>query len=127
MTTKTEQHAPDGCLVCTVRALTEGTPQNWFPSEPASVKGVVLQVGTFLSAFAWTPDDRIPYAHLWIGGTDRVRIEGYGSLGREIVHWDPAVGDTMIVDYTGLGTIERGRFAGRPYRMHTVKVERGHH
>jgi hypothetical protein len=118
----TTNHEPDGCPVCIVRALTEGEPRAWWPNEPASVKGVVLQVGRTTSQFA-IYGQTLPYVDLWLGGTDRARVAGYGSLGRI----QPTVGDTLTVAYTGQGTIERGKHAGKPYRMHTVEITRGHH
>lgn len=116
------------CLLCTVRTLTEGEPTIWHPSEPASVKGVVLKTGHKVTNFSILLDQAVPYVDLWLGGTDRVRVMGYGGTLRNLfMDTNPQVGDTVTVAYTGQGTIERGKFAGKPYRMHTVEVERGHH
>lgn len=123
----TSNQEPDDCPVCILRALTEGEPKSWFPSEPASVNGVVLQYGRTASRFTAYVDGNIPFVDLWPGGTDRVRILGYGSLGRELDRLAPTVGDTLTVAYTGQGTIERGKYAGRAYRAHTVEIKRGHH
>jgi hypothetical protein len=123
----TTKHKPDGCPVCIVRALTEGQPKPWWPSEPASVKGVVLWVGSVPSPYAVLARETIPTVDLWIGGTDRIRIVGYGSVGREFDRLKPTVGDTLTVTYTGQGTIDSGKYAGRAYRRHTVELQRGHH
>lgn len=126
--TTTTNHESDGCPVCIVRALTEGEPKAWWPTEPASVKGVVLQYGRTTTRFStYIGDGTIPYVDLWLGGTDRVRIPGYGSAGRELDRLEPTVGDTLTVAYTGVGTIDRGKYAGRAYRMHTIEITRGHH
>lgn len=129
MTTTNHDHTGrETCPVCVVRALTEGEPKTWWPSEPASVKGVVLQVGRTATQFSrYIGDGTIPYVDLWLGGTDRVRVAGYGHVGRELDRVNPVTGDTLTVTYDGVGTIERGKFAGRPYRMHTVEITRGHH
>lgn len=71
--------------------------------------------------------ETIPYVDLWLGGTDRVRIVGYGSLGRDLDRIKPTTGDTLTVDYVGQGTIKSGRFQGRAYRKYTVEITRGHH
>lgn len=128
MTTTNHDHTGrETCPVCVVRALTEGEPKTWWPFEPASVKGVILQFGRTVSQFTAYVGETIPYADLWLGGLDRVRVVGYGSLGRDLDRLKPTVGDTLTVTYTGQGTIERGKYAGRAYRAHTVEIERGHH
>lgn len=129
MTTTNHDHAGRvDCPVCLVRALTEGEPKVWWPNEPASVKGVVLWSGSVPSPYAMLATDTIPVVDLWLGGTDRVRISGVGAmLGEAIKKAAPTVGDTLTVTYIGQGTIERGKMAGRAYRMHTVEIERGHH
>lgn len=131
MTTTNHDHTGrETCPVCVVRALTEGEPKVWFPSEPASVKGVVLRTGdtpAALNVSAILGTSNLPYVDLWLGGMDRVRLIGFGSLGRELDRLKPTVGDTLTVAYTGQGTIQRGKFAGRAYRAHTVEITRGHH
>lgn len=125
---KVTGHEPDGCPVCIVRALTEGEPKPWFPSEPASVKGVVIKVGTTPNHYSVIQGDTFPFVDLWLGGTDRVRIAGLGAtLRTALERAAPTVGDTLTVAYTGQGTIDRGKFVGRAYRMHTVEITRGHH
>jgi len=119
-------HIKDGCPVCIVRALTEGEPKVWFPSEPATVKGVVLWVGTIPNRFAVLAVDTLPVVDLWLSGTDRVRLVGYGSLGRDLERLAPTVGDTLTVQYTGQATISSGRYAGRAYRKYETEIMRGH-
>lgn len=124
----TTNHEPDGCILCAVRALTEGEPKTWWPNEPASVKGVVLKTGKVPSAFATTYDGEVLFVDLWLGGTERVRIMAYGAiLGGALTKAAPTVGDTVTVAYEGQGTIESGKYKGRAFRKHTVSVERGHH
>lgn len=116
------------CPVCIVRVLTEGEPTTWWPNEPASVKGVVLKIGTVPNRFSMIAGDTLPYVDLWLGGTDRVRISAIGTmLGEAMRRAAPTVGDMLTVTYTGQGTIERGKYAGRAYRAHTVEITRGHH
>lgn len=119
-----EGHVPDGCLLCAVRALTEGTPEIWNPGEPATVTGVVLRQGHLPSTFQTS----VPFVHLWVEGLRRVRIMGYGlTLGTALEGAALQIGDTLTVEYLGYRTIERGKWAGRPYRHHEISVKRGHH
>jgi hypothetical protein len=127
MTTTNEPHTPDGCLMCAVRALTEGEPTTWWPNEPASVKGVVLKIGRTPSRFAFA-GETVQFVDLWLGGTTRVRVVAYGvTLDTALTKAAPTVGDTLTVDYVGQFTIESGKHRGKPFRKHTVTVERGHH
>lgn len=127
MTTTNEPHIPDGCLMCTVRALTEGEPEIWNPGEPASVKGVVIRTGTVTSEYTlW--DVMIPFVDLWLGGLSRVRIVAYGATLRSAIEKaEVKVGDTMTAEYLGFGEILTGKYAGKPYRKYAATVERGHH
>jgi hypothetical protein len=128
MTTTNHDHAGPTCPVCLVRALTEGEPKLWWPSEPASVKGVVLVQGRVRDRFSLDTDGKVPFVDLWLGGMDRVRIRAYGfTLANALTQAAPTVGDTLTVNYEGQGTIERGKAAGRPFRKHSVEIERGHH
>jgi hypothetical protein len=122
-----KDHALDGCLMCAVRTLTEGEPKTWNPDEPASVKGVVIGIGTFASQYTlW--DNPIPFVDLWLGGLNRVRIEAYGTTLRNAIEKaDVKVGDTLTAEYLGFGDILTGKYAGKTYRKYTVGVERGHH
>lgn len=114
--------------MCLVRALTEGEPKTWWPNEPASVKGVVLVQGRVRDRFALDTDGKVSFVDLWLGGMNRVRILTYGfTLSEAMAKASPQVGDTLTVHYEGQGTIERGKYAGRPFRKHLVEIERGHH
>lgn len=125
MTTTT--HEPDGCLMCAVRALTEGDAPVWWPGEPgASVTGVVVRMGQ-LPAEAFSPEP-IPFVDLWLGHLDRVRIKAYGStIRRALEAAAPQVGDTLTVTFEGHREIPAGRQRGQKYRHHTVTITRGHH
>jgi hypothetical protein len=126
-TTTTDQHTPDGCLMCAVRALTEGEPRTWWPGEPASVEGVVLQYGKTTSQFA-PMGETIPYVDLWLGHMDRIRIKAYSAtLRTALTKAAPQVGDTLTVTFEGHREITSGKLRGQKYRHHTVTVERGHH
>lgn len=122
----TETHTPDGCLMCAVRALTEGEPKTWWPEEtPASVQGVVLRLGTVAQPFLGR---LVPYADLWLGGTDRVRVTAMGAhLESQFTAAAPQVGDVMTVIYEGKHNITGGKYDGRQYRRFAVTVTRGHH
>lgn len=118
------------CLICAVRAMTEGNPKGWVPGEPgASVAGVVLNMGRVESKFVdlQTTDGTVPFTDLWTG-TERIRVIHYGRvLQLAMQAAAPAVGDRLIVTFTQWGAVERGKFKGKPFRVHTVGVERGHH
>jgi hypothetical protein len=127
MTTTNHCQEPDSCPVCITRALTEGEPLLWWPNEPATVKGVVLKVGTVPNRYPMIAGETIPYVDLWLGGTDRVRISALGLMFRnQLERAAPTVGDTLTVAYTGQGTIDGGKYRGQAYRMHTVEIQRGH-
>jgi hypothetical protein len=119
---------PD-CVICVVRALTEGTPKIWTPSTAGqAVTGVVLKLDEHPVPFA--PDGKVPAMDLWLGGLERVRVVALGTtLMKGIEEAAPAVGDRLRVTYFGLGTIPpRGLFTeARTYRKFTVEVSRGHH
>lgn len=123
-----EQHA-DGCLMCAVRALTEGDPAaTWTPTtEGATISGVVLRMGTIFSEFAAIGGGQIPFVDLWTGGTGRVRIKAYSaSLRHAIDGVAPQIGDRLAVWFDGEAVIESGRFEGRPYKRFSANVQRGH-
>jgi hypothetical protein len=116
---------PD-CLMCAVRQLTEGVPEEtWNPNtELATISGVVLRTGEYPNQFGSV----IPFVDLWIGGFRRVRVIGSGMvLARALLEQVPKVGDRMRVSYLGHKTIQHGRHAGQEYRNFSVMVERGHH
>jgi hypothetical protein len=127
MTDETHDHQ-DNCLMCTVRALTSGRPNNWFPAnEGDRVTGVILRMGEEPSVFAPEQTSTVKVVDLWQGGRNRVRITAYGSmLTAALSRAEPEVGDTLTVIYDGEKTIESGRFAGRPYRAFRVEIQRGH-
>lgn len=127
MTTTTD---PDGhdheaeCLMCAVRALTEGDPAaSWNPTEPGqTISGVVLRMGVVTSDFG-----QVPYVDLWTGGTGRVRVKAYGSFLRHELDGAAAqVGDRLSIWFDGEKQVEKGRLAGKLYRSFSVNVQRGH-
>lgn len=121
----TEQHDHEtNCLMCAVRALTEGDPAaTWNPTEAgATISGVVLRQGTLSTDFG-----PVPFVDLWQGGTGRVRVKAYGAQLRHALDGAAAqIGDRLQVWFDGERTIERGRFAGKPYKAFSVNVQRGH-
>lgn len=129
--TDTTAHDWDGCILCAVRALTEGKPREWnvltveeMAANP-EVTGVILKMGRVPSQFATKP---VPYVDLWTGGADRIRITQYGmALENAIMATEPQIGDTLTVRYTGQHMIERGRFAGHETKTFTAEIQRGHH
>jgi hypothetical protein len=130
MTTTIETHEWDGCLMCAVRALTEGRPRDWATrkdmAEGDTVTGVVLRMGSQPTHYT---DAQAPYVDLWLGGVERVRVAGHGAVLREaLISAEIQVGDTVTVKFEG--TKEFQPKAGRgplSYKLFTVTVERGHH
>lgn len=117
----------NGCLMCAVRALTEGVPRAWQPEEPGSITGVVLTKGSFPNPLSVLSSNEIRYVDLWLGGVERTRINAYGmSLSHSLHQADPQIGDTVTVTYLGVRPIERGKWAGREYKAFEVSVQRGH-
>lgn len=120
----TEHKHSDNCLMCAVRALTEGIPPLWRPEEVGeSVGGVVLKIGE--------KDDpvigKVPFVDLWRGGQNRVRFLAFGMSARAALRSAaPAVGDTLTVWYDGAKPIPSGRLKGQPYKAFSVNVQRGH-
>jgi hypothetical protein len=117
----------EGCLLCAVRALTEGQPEAWQPTTLGDqVQGVVLKTGTQPSDFG--RDGSVRFVDLYSGVSSRIRVWAYSSvLAREIERAEVQVGDVLTVTYAGLGIAPTGRFAGREYKKFTVSVTRGHH
>lgn len=127
--TETTAHDWDGCLMCAVRALTEGKPREWGPPqdlEPgAEVTGVILRMGTVSSRFSTEP---VPFVDLWIGGVERVRITQFGlPMRTAIAATEPQIGDTLTVRFEGERAIESGRYEGKTYKAYSATIERGHH
>jgi hypothetical protein len=123
MTTPTQDHEMD-CLMCAVRALTEGDPESyWAPTTPGeNISGVVLRTGTGTGNWGV-----FPFVDLWLGGRDRIRLNA-GSLGfqSELSRAAARVGDRLQVWFEGEKILEKGRMAGRRYRAFRVEVQRGH-
>lgn len=122
----TEQDHEAGCLMCAVRALTEGNPAvTWNPErEGATIDGVVLRQGQVSTNLG-----EIPFVDLWQGGTGRVRVMAYSStLRRALTDGAPQVGDRLQVWFDGQGTIDRPGHPlhGRPYKRFSANVQRGH-
>lgn len=126
----TEKHDTEGqdheanCLMCAVRALTEGDPAaTWNPTEAGqTISGVVLRQGTLATEFG-----PVPFVDLWQGGTGRVRVKAYGSGLRHALDQAAAlIGDRLQVWYDGETILEKGRMAGHPYKHYSSNVQRGH-
>lgn len=114
----------DGCLMCAVRALTEGDPAaSWVPGAGATISGVVLRKGELTTEFG-----QVPFVDLWTGGTGRVRVAAYPStLRRSIEAAAPRIGDRLQVWFDGERFIEPPHpKAGRTYKAFSVNVQRGH-
>lgn len=113
------------CLMCAIRQLTEGRPKTWEPeSDGDTVIGIVLRTGTQPSHF----QGQVPFIDLWLGELDRVRVVGHAAnLGQAIEAAEAKVGDRIVARFDGRRQVERGRLAGRSYRVFTVEVQRGHH
>lgn len=118
-------HAWDGCLLCAVRQLTEGAPNPWNPEIGVRITGVVLKQGKQPSDFGGP----YPFLDLWIGGMDRIRVHGYGSVLRhQIEAAEIQIGDTVSIQRGPDETMSKlSRFAGRTYKTFVVEVTRGHH
>jgi hypothetical protein len=127
----TEQtHDWDGCLMCAVRALTEGRPKDWTADKDRksgdTVTGVILRQGVQPTHFS---DDPVPYVDLWTGGVNRVRIAGHSLMMREqIISAELQVGDTVTVTREADG-MAATKTSGtlRAYKVYRITVERGHH
>jgi hypothetical protein len=123
MTDHQMDHQAD-CLMCAVRALTEGDPAvTWTPdTEGQTISGVVLRKGNLSTDFG-----TIPFIDLWLGGQTRVRIKAYGSSLRHALDSVAAqIGDRLSVWFDGEAVIENGKFAGKPYKKFSANVQRGH-
>lgn len=121
----TDMSHEDGCLMCAVRALTEGEPAvNWTPETPGqAISGVVLRHGSFEHEMA----GEVPFVDLWTGGTGRVRVKAFPAMLRDAIRRSEAkVGDTLTLRFEGSRTIESGRFAGRQFKTFSAETQRGH-
>lgn len=121
--TEIQGHHADGCLMCAVRALTEGRAKEFKSDEPGEVTGVVLRQGTQPTAWSSSP---VPFIELWLGGTDRIRVTGHQAvLSSLITGAELQVGDTVTVRYLGKKpTTIRNKPA--EYKDFELSVERGH-
>lgn len=133
-------HTEDGCVLCLVRQLTEGTPKAWWPeNEGDTISGVVLRMGemeeepggvpSHIAAMAGRPYT-VPFVDLFLGGSgyERSRIKAYGTLLRQgLKAAEIQIGDRLTVRYDGDHVIQKGPYEGRTYRTYTVEVIRGHH
>lgn len=123
---KTPEEGAD-CLMCAVRALTEGTPAVFWTPEPGqSVSGVVLRIGHEPSPFHRS--ERVLFVDLWTGGTGRIRVRAYAaSLENALRTAEALVGDRLTLSRGEDGTLTKGMYAGRRYKTFTADVRRGHH
>ncbi len=128
-----EAHDWDGCLMCAVRALTQGRPLEWNISrdrvEGDTVTGVLLRRGNVPSNITNSP---VPFIDLWTGGVNRIRVTAYGiALRNAIEAAEIEVGDTVTVRFDGDQPLppnpRLGRTVPATYKAYTVTVERGHH
>jgi hypothetical protein len=124
--TDTEHDHEADCLMCAVRALTEGDPAaTWNPTEVGqTISGVVLRQGTLATDFG-----PVPFVDLWQGGTGRVRVMAYSwNLRHALAGAAAQIGDRLQVWLDGERVIDRpGRpMHGRPYKVFSANVQRGH-
>lgn len=121
----------DGCLLCAVRALTEGVPPVWDPSVGDTVRGVVLARGEHLGLF----DTRQGYVDLYVNGHEgtemehgvRIRLIGGAIFESHLDGCAPHVGDTLTVKY--LGRVAARKIRTMPERMFrdwAMAIRRGH-
>lgn len=124
MTTETHDHEA-GCLMCAVRALTEGAPAaTWAPTEPgATISGVVLRQGEVATNFG-----PVPFVDLWQGGTGRVRVMAYQeSLRHALAQGAAQIGDRLQLWFDGERYLPaRGSRAAMAYKVFSHNVQRGH-
>lgn len=126
MTATIEHDHEADCLMCAVRALTEGDPAaTWNPTEAGqTISGVVLRMGTLATDFG-----PVPFVDLWTGGTGRVRVRAYSSGLRHALDGAAAqIGDRLQVWFDGERVIDQpGRpMHGRTYKAFSANVQRGH-
>ena len=133
--TMIEGHHEDDCLMCAVRALTEGRAREWNPDQVAEVAalnevtGVVLRQGTQPTHFSGSA----PFVELWLGGRDRVRVTGHAAMLASLIEGaEIQVGDTVTVRYLGKREAKMSASqarTGRPpnqYKMFELEIRRGH-
>lgn len=128
--TDTTAHDWDGCLICAVRALTEGRPRDWSMTkdlEPGTaITGVVVKTGE--QPTHWGDNGRTAFLDLWLGGIERVRVAGHSiSLRNALEAIEAQIGDTVTVTFDGPVELTTGRLKGQTMKIFTASVERGHH
>lgn len=123
-----EGHHEDDCLMCAVRALTEGRAKEWMPEEPEEITGVVLRQGSQPSAYGSKP-----FIELWTGGRDRRRVTAYSGMLESVIDGaELQVGDTVTVRYIGKREAklspsqERAGQKPNQYKVFELDVQRGH-
>lgn len=122
--TSHEHEQGTGCLLCAVRAMTEGVPPVWWPDEPETITGVILRKGSKTDDFFGS----IGFIDLWLGGGERRRLNLVRGLNRVVGDTEPQIGDTLTVNFEGIKRVELpSRFAGHQYRVHSASIVRGHH
>lgn len=122
--TETKHNHETDCLMCAVRALTEGDPAaTWSPTEAGqTISGVVLRMGTLTTDFGL-----IPFVDLWQGGTDRVRVKAYNGTLRHALDGAAAqIGDRLQIWFDGVKVIQNGRRVGQKRWEFSANVQRGH-
>lgn len=124
--TEIQGHHADGCLMCAVRALTEGRAKLWDNRDPgAEVTGVVLRQGV-----ESTPFGESMFIELWLGGSNRVRVLAHSSMLASLIEGaELKVGDTVTIRYVGqieVPVTHRFYKPGRTMKKFELSVERGH-
>lgn len=123
--TDTDHTHEDACLMCAVRALTEGYPsESWTPdTEGQTISGVVLKQGEVATNLG-----AIPFVDLWTGGTHRVRVMAYAiTLRHALARTEALVGDRLQVWFDGQGILPaKGDYPEHSYKRFSVNVQRGH-
>jgi hypothetical protein len=126
--TEIQGHHEDDCLMCAVRALTQGRAKEWIPEEPEEITGVVLRQGTQPSAYGAKP-----FIELWLGGRERRRVTAYSGVLESLLDGgELEVGDTATVRYIGkreaklTPSQEREGRAPNQYKVFELEVQRGH-
>ena len=125
MTTETHDHEAN-CLMCAVRALTEGDPAVRWPTDDSmaeTVSGVVLRQGELSTSVG-----PVPFVDLWLGGSNRVRVMAYSaSLQHALSGAAAQIGDRLQVRFDGERELPaKGGYGPRVYKAYSVNVQRGH-
>lgn len=118
----TEHNHQADCLMCAVRALTEGTPPIWNPqTEGEQTSGVILTTGEVSTNLGM-----VPFVDLWRGGLERIRIMAYAaSLRHALESAAGLIGDTLTVWYDGKRDVKLNT-GTTSYRAFSANAQRGH-